>query len=74
MVIQCQNLLKIYFSGEELRALDGVSLSIQKGEFVSIMGPSGCGKSTLLNILGRKYCAAHALQRAGTQTDFAPRP
>lgn len=52
MVIQCQNLLKIYFSGEELRALDGVSLSIQKGEFVSIMGPSGCGKSTLLNILG----------------------
>ena len=52
MVIQCQNLLKIYFSGEELRALDGVSLSIEKGEFVSIMGPSGCGKSTLLNILG----------------------
>ncbi len=52
MVIQCKDLLKIYFSGEELHALDGVSLSIQKGEFVSVMGPSGCGKSTLLNILG----------------------
>ena len=52
VVAKCKDLLKIYYSGEELHALDGVSFSINKGEFVSIMGPSGCGKSTLLNILG----------------------
>ena len=52
MVVVCKDLLKIYHSGEELHALDGVNLSINKGEFVSVMGPSGCGKSTLLNILG----------------------
>ena len=53
MVICCKNLVKIYQAAEEFRALDGVSLQIEEGEFVSIMGPSGCGKSTLLNILGR---------------------
>ncbi|MDN3696022.1 MULTISPECIES: ABC transporter ATP-binding protein [Vibrio] len=44
---------KHYKSGdEEVRALDGVSLSINKGEFLSILGPSGSGKSTLMNMLG----------------------
>jgi len=52
VIVQCKELLKIYPSAQNFRALDGVSLSIEKGEFVSIMGPSGCGKSTLLNILG----------------------
>lgn len=52
MVVKCKDLLKIYHAGEDVRALDGISLSVAKGEFVSIMGPSGCGKSTLLNILG----------------------
>lgn len=52
MVVKCKNLVKIYHAAEDFRALDGVSVHVKKGEFVSIMGPSGCGKSTLLNMLG----------------------
>lgn len=52
MVVKCNSLVKIYHAAEDFRALDGVSVHIKKGEFVSIMGPSGCGKSTLLNTLG----------------------
>jgi putative ABC transport system ATP-binding protein len=52
-LIEVRNLQKTYFNdGVETPALKGVSFSIEKGEFVSIMGPSGCGKSTLLHILG----------------------
>ena len=52
-IIEVRNLVKIYKSGEtELRALDGVSFSIDRGEFVAIMGPSGSGKSTAMNMLG----------------------
>ena len=52
-VIEIRDLYKIYAQGEEpVRALDGVSLSIDEGEFVAIMGASGSGKSTMLNILG----------------------
>ena len=52
-MIQLENITKIYQMGTvKLAALDGVSLSIQDGELVSLMGPSGSGKSTLMNILG----------------------
>ena len=52
-LIEIRDLSKIYAQGEEpVRALDGVSLSIDEGEFVAIMGASGSGKSTMLNILG----------------------
>jgi putative ABC transport system ATP-binding protein len=52
-LVELRDIRKIYhLGGEEIRALDGVSLDIDEGEFISIIGPSGSGKSTLMHILG----------------------
>lgn len=53
-LVELRNVYKIYSEGleSEVRALDGVSLVIQKGEFVAIVGQSGSGKSTMMNVLG----------------------
>ena len=52
-IIELNNIGKVFRTREiETTALENVNLSVEKGEFLSIMGPSGCGKSTLLNIVG----------------------
>jgi putative ABC transport system ATP-binding protein len=52
-VIRIRDLHRIYrMGGSEVRALDGISLDVHRGEFVAVMGPSGSGKSTLMNIIG----------------------
>ena len=52
-IIKAMNLKKYYTSDTyEVRALDGVSLTVEEGEFIAVVGTSGCGKTTLMNILG----------------------
>jgi ABC-type lipoprotein export system ATPase subunit len=52
LIIETRDVTRIYGDGEEIRALDGVNLQVERGELVTVMGPSGSGKSTLLNVIG----------------------
>ncbi|HIG31495.1 MAG TPA: ABC transporter ATP-binding protein [Verrucomicrobiales bacterium] len=72
-LVELKNISKIYhLGGEEIRALDDVSLNIEEAEFISIIGPSGSGKSTLMHILGCLDSPTHgSLELDGTQIEKA---
>src|SRR4026209_2040267 len=72
-LVELRNVSKIYrLGGEEIRALDDLSLDIESGEFISIIGPSGSGKSTLMHILGCLDTPTHGTLRLdGTEIQNA---
>ena len=74
--VSFENVSKVYRTGEvEIRAVDSVSFSVQKGEFVVIVGPSGAGKTTVLNMLGgMDACSGGTITVDGARiSDYSPR-
>lgn len=68
-MIELENVTKVYPTPQgEVRALDGVSLTVDAGEFVAVRGPSGCGKSTLLALLGGLASPTSGLVKVAGQT------
>ena len=75
-MLQTRDLKKIYqMGGQEIRALDGVNLTVQKGEYLRVVGASGSGKSTLLNLLaGLDTPTEGRIESAdGILSDMSPR-
>ena len=71
--IQARDVRKTYPGGKALTALNGVSLDIKPGEFVSILGPSGCGKTTLLHCIAGKLDASSGSIFLNSATPVNPR-
>ena len=72
MLISAEKLDKIYSLGTtELRALDGVTFSVDRGEFAGLVGPSGSGKTTLLNIIGSLDVPTHQSSNTPSSVSFA---
>ena len=73
-VVQLQNIHKVYDSSEvKVHAVRGVSLDIQRGDFIAVMGASGSGKSTLMNLIGcldRQYAQQGNLVAAAPSKQF----
>ena len=65
-ILECTGLSRHYGTGEEqVKALDGISLSLEQGSFTAITGPSGSGKSTLLHVLGSSASCFRATTWSG---------
>ena len=71
MLLEIENLVKTYLTGSQtVRAVDGVSLCVDAGEFVAVQGPSGCGKTTLLLVAGALLAPDSGLVRIAGKNPY----